>query len=189
MNVRLQHISDDTIISVGNIAYHFKNKEAIVAGILKEWEEKQREVLIEYRHTPIFANMDRIFVSLEELQENYSFFFTDIIEIKRSYPVLFDRINQFFQWQELLFDEIIRFNISRGALTKELENRDIKFIATFVIQNIHLWKSLLILRENQNESFLSSLSTYIWQMLLPYMTESGKEELRILTEKKINLET
>ena len=185
--MRLQHISDDTIISVGNIAYHFKNKEAIVEAILKEWEDKQREVLIEYRHTPIFANIDRIFVSLEELQNNYSFFFTDTVELKRSYPALFLRVKQFFQWQVLLFEEIIRFNISRGALESGTDNDKIHFISYFLVQNIHMWKSLLISLQEENTYTWKSLSSFVWQILLPYMTESGKEELRILKEQKIRL--
>ena len=32
-NVRLQQIADETGISVGNLAYHFKNKEAIVSAV------------------------------------------------------------------------------------------------------------------------------------------------------------
>ncbi|MEL6730252.1 MAG: TetR/AcrR family transcriptional regulator [Bacteroidota bacterium] len=118
VNVRLQHISDDTIISVGNIAYHFKNKEAIVQALFLEWEKRIKEVLIEYRHTPIFESMDRIFLSMESLQEEFRFFFSDILEIKRSYPDFFEQIQQVYQYQVMAFQEIIRFNIARGAMQK-----------------------------------------------------------------------
>ncbi|MEL7123903.1 MAG: TetR/AcrR family transcriptional regulator, partial [Bacteroidota bacterium] len=30
VNVRLQHIADEAFVSVGNLAYHYSNKESIV---------------------------------------------------------------------------------------------------------------------------------------------------------------
>lgn len=35
-NVRLQHIADNSGISIGNLAYHFKNKEVIVEEVYNE---------------------------------------------------------------------------------------------------------------------------------------------------------
>lgn len=51
VNVRFQHISDHHICR--QYLHHFKNKEAIVKAISDQWEERLKEVLIEYRHTPI----------------------------------------------------------------------------------------------------------------------------------------
>ncbi|MEM7371462.1 MAG: TetR/AcrR family transcriptional regulator [Bacteroidota bacterium] len=186
VNVRLQHISDDTIISVGNIAYHFKNKEAIIINIFEELKQRQREVFIEYRHTPIFVNVDRIFQSMESLQNQYNFFYTDIIEIKRAYPQVFEKIKQFFQWQVLLFQEIIRFNIARGAIQKVLSESEITFLSSFIIQNMNAWKSFHLIWQEQELDGLS-LSSFVWKMLIPYMTDSGKEEYSILENQKVNL--
>lgn len=187
VNVRLQHISDATIISVGNIAYHFKNKEAIVSTIFEELEKRQKEALIEYRHTPIFANIDRIFFSLEALQNQYSFFFTDIIEIKRSYPALFEKIKQFFHWQVFLFQEIIRFNVSRGALRDMFEEEGIQFLAMLIIQQINAWKAQTLTWKDDSPEKVMNLSTFIWKILIPYMTKIGLEEYQILIRQKVSL--
>ena len=45
VNVRLQHIADAGSISVGHLAYHFKNKEAIIEA-LYDLLKKQQEVLL-----------------------------------------------------------------------------------------------------------------------------------------------
>lgn len=187
VNVRLQHISDDTIISVGNIAYHFKNKEAIVSCIFEELEKRQKDALIEYRNTPIFANIDRIFVSFEELQNKYSFFYTDTVEIKRAYPALFNKIKQFFEWQVFLFQEILRFNISRGAIRDILGEEEIKFVSGLIIQNINSWKTFNFTWKDDLETKPESLSTFIWKILIPYMTKTGEEEFLVMKEQKVKL--
>ncbi|MEM6764700.1 MAG: TetR/AcrR family transcriptional regulator [Bacteroidota bacterium] len=186
VNVRLQHISDDTIISLGNIAYHFKNKEAIVSTIFEAMEKKLKEALIEYRHTPIFANMDRIFASVEEVQTDYRFFFSDLIEIKRNYPGLFEKIFQFFTWQEFFFQEIILFNISRGAFKPIQDETEKAFLATFLVQSINRYPATHLLWAG-NTTDKSDLSFYIWQILLPFMTQTGREEIDVLINQKVRI--
>lgn len=186
VNVRLQHISDDTIISLGNIAYHFKNKEAIVSTIFETLEKKLKEALIEHRHTPIFANVDRIFSSIADIQQEYSFFFTDVIEIKRNYPSLFEKIFQFFKWQEFLFQEIIRFNVSRGAFLPMEKEENVVFLSFFIVQSINVHPSVQLLWKNDEEEKVH-LSSKVWKILLPYMTEIGKEEYEVLINQKVKI--
>ena len=186
VNVRLQHVSDDTIISLGNIAYHFKNKEAIVSAIFETLEKKLKEALIEHRHTPIFANVDRIFSSIADIQEEYSFFFTDIIETKRNYPTLFEKIFQFFKWQEFLFQEIIRFNVSRGAFLPMEKEESVVFLSSFIVQSINVHPSIQLLWTSDEEE-KDHLSLKVWQVLLPYMTQTGKDEYEVLVNQKVKI--
>ena len=183
--MRLQHISDDTIISVGNIAYHFKNKEAIVNTLFQDWEKEVKELLIEYRHTPIFESMDRIFLSMEALQEEYRFFFSDILEVKRAYPDLFQQIQLVYQFQLIAFQEIIRFNVARGAMQK-MEEKQLEFLAQLVVHHLHNWPIRNLL--NQDGDLPQELSAFIWDLFHPYLTSSGQSELSVLIHKKITIE-
>jgi len=45
VNVRLQHIADDSGISVGNLAYHYYSKKAIVEGIDEQLGQALKLVL------------------------------------------------------------------------------------------------------------------------------------------------
>ncbi len=184
VNVRLQHISDDTIISVGNIAYHFRNKEAIVNEIFVSLEKELRAALIEYRNTPIFENVERVFSSVQAVQEQYSFFFTDIVEIKRSHPDLFEKLQALFQWQVFMFQEILRFNHSRGALISLSENAT-SFLALHIIQTLNAWPALVLGLDQKDDTPKHSLSEYLWQILHAYMTESGKEEYQVMRDQMI----
>jgi AcrR family transcriptional regulator len=185
VNVRLQHISDDTIISVGNIAYHFKNKEAIVTALFSEWEKEFKQVFLEYRHTPIFENVDRIFSSIQQVQESHSFFFTDLVEIYRAYPKLFRAIRQFMDWQTIAFEEIIRFNVARASFVS-LDSEAMTFLARLLTQSINNWPTMGLLGSVESISE-GKLGDYIWQILQAYMTASGKTELSIFKEQKISL--
>lgn len=187
VNVRLQHISDDTIISVGNIAYHFKNKEAIVEAIFAQWQQKLKEILIEHRHTPIIENVDRIFASIQSVQEIYTFFYTDILEIKRSYSELFNQIQQFLSWQTLWFKEVLRFNIARGAMLS-FDEYHIDFVAQQIVQQIHSWPAQKLIWQQVLSISGENLSVFIWKFLTPYLTIAGKDELEIYLSQKIRLD-
>lgn len=185
VNVRLQHISDETIISLGNIAYHFKNKEAIVGAIFESWERKQREALAEYRHAPIFDNLDRIFQTAATLQQEYRFFYTDILEIRRAFPALFERISQLFHWQFLHFQEILRFNVSRGAL-QSLSAQQLDFLAQLLVEQLNTWPYTQMVWGQQRPRH--PLGQQLWPLLEPYLTPAGQEELRILQEQTVTWE-
>lgn len=40
VNVRLQHIADESIVSVGHLAYHYANKEAIINALYRALTRK-----------------------------------------------------------------------------------------------------------------------------------------------------
>ncbi|MEZ4931347.1 MAG: TetR/AcrR family transcriptional regulator [Saprospiraceae bacterium] len=86
VNVRLQHIADEAFISVGNLAYHFPNKEAILIAVYDELTGQQKELLAEYRVVPLFDNLDRLIRRTYQLQQLYVFFYLDTLEIVRAYP-------------------------------------------------------------------------------------------------------
>ncbi|MEL6843234.1 MAG: TetR/AcrR family transcriptional regulator [Bacteroidota bacterium] len=184
VNVRLQHISDDTIISVGNIAYHFRNKEAIVSTIFESLEQELKEALIEYRNTPIFENIERIFVGIEAVQERYRFFFTDLLEIKRAYPDMFTRLQALFEWQTFMFQEILRFNTARAAI-RALREAEIKFLAQHIIQSLNSWPAMMLVAKESEEGQVNRLAHYLWQILMAYMTEGGLAEYQVVRDQTI----
>lgn len=47
-NVRLQQIADESGISVGNLAYHFKNKDAIVSFVYDALFDEFSNILSDY---------------------------------------------------------------------------------------------------------------------------------------------
>ncbi|HHH49871.1 MAG TPA: TetR/AcrR family transcriptional regulator, partial [Saprospiraceae bacterium] len=85
-NVRLQQIATETGISVGNLAYHFRNKEAIVEMINDELYKEASEILSTYRVFPNLIDFDNQLSKYFSFIQKYPFYFLDLLEIERHYP-------------------------------------------------------------------------------------------------------
>ena len=88
-NIRLQQIADHLGISVGNLAYHFKNKEAIVEAIHGMLSEKIDQILSTYRVYPNLMDFDSQLNQYYSFIHKYPFYFLDMLETARNYPNTF----------------------------------------------------------------------------------------------------
>ena len=73
-NVRLQQIADETGISVGNLAYHFKNKEAIVTAIYEGLFDEFSQILSTYLTNPKLTDFDLQMEQYHRFFSKYKFF-------------------------------------------------------------------------------------------------------------------
>lgn len=74
VNVRLQHIADSAFVSVGHLAYHFKNKDDIILSLYERLKKKQELLLTQCRVLPLFEDIDFMLRSIFQLQQQYLFF-------------------------------------------------------------------------------------------------------------------
>ena len=115
VNVRLQHIADEAFVSIGNMAYHYKNKEAIALAIHELLAEEQKTLMAEMNVVPLFDYVDRYFRHSFALQQKYSFFFTDMLEVFRAYDNIAQAHSNLIQWQKNQFQLTLQFNQNRGV--------------------------------------------------------------------------
>ena len=85
-NVRLQQIANEIGISAGNLAYHFRNKEAIIESINEELYNEANEILSTYRIFPNLIDFDNQLTKYFSFIQKYPFYFLDLLEIERHYP-------------------------------------------------------------------------------------------------------
>ena len=93
-NVRLQQIADNTGISVGNLAYHFKNKEIIVEAVYEGLMENVSDILVNYNKYTGLKNFDSKFSVLFQFMKKKKIYFVNFWEIKRNYPDVNEKIEQ-----------------------------------------------------------------------------------------------
>jgi AcrR family transcriptional regulator len=80
-NVTTNHIADELGISPGNLYYHFKNKDDIVAQLFALYEARMDEVLARRKRSltldDVHAQLQRVF----ECMWTYRFLYRDLVDI------------------------------------------------------------------------------------------------------------
>ncbi|HFA50239.1 MAG TPA: TetR/AcrR family transcriptional regulator [Bacteroidetes bacterium] len=175
VNVRLQHIADEAFVSVGNLAYHYKNKEAILLALYKTLTKKQQELLAEYRTVPLFDNIDRLILHTFQLQREYVFFYLDTLEIVRAYPSVGEAHQQHIASQVGQLKFILDFNASRGALAKEPMDGVFEKTALQIWMTMDFWLAQQAVRKNGVPSEQDYRAT-VWNIFIPYFTDMGTRE-------------
>ena len=181
VNVRLQQIADEAFISIGNMAYHYKNKEAIINTIHETLVQKQQELLSEMNIVPLFEVIDSHFRKTFSLQLEYSFFYIDLLEIFRSYPGIGRQYRQHMDWEISQFENMLHFNAHRGSLQKERDEGSYRELAETLFMKQKMWMNFQLLQGasmHQEELYVHSL----WSLLRPYFTGMGVREFEQISE-------
>jgi AcrR family transcriptional regulator len=185
VNVRLQHIADSAFVSVGHLAYHFKNKDDIIFSLYKRLNKKQELLLTEFRVLPLFEDIHFLLRHLFQLQQQYSFFYLDTLEVVRAMPEIAEKHRQLlgFQQQQILF--MMEFNTSRGSFMQPLYEGQFKEITRIFCITMNTWMSFQYVSGNNapdEESYCDDL----WSILKILFTDMGVPEFRQLGKKGID---
>lgn len=181
VNVRLQHIADAAFVSIGHLAYHFKNKDAIVSTLYSDLKQQQQQLLNEHRTVPLFEDIDVFLRASYELQNKYIFFYLDGLEIVRAYTDIAKEHSQHVQWQQTLLSVMLQFNISRGSLVP-LSESAITQLSTNLRLQIDTWRYANKVAGLQTDS-VSVFLQAIWRSIIPYFTQMGISEYELLESK------
>jgi len=182
VNVRLQHIADEAFVSVGNLAYHYSNKEAILLALYKDLTKKQKELLAEFRIVPLFDNIDRLIQQTFILQGQYIFFYLDTLEIIRAYPTIGKTHQTHISSQINQLKTILDFNAARGALLTEPAEGSFKQLALQIWMTMDLWMTGQAIIAGSLEDDQDYRLT-VWNLLIPHFTDMGKREYAQMLEK------
>lgn len=175
VNVRLQYIADEANLSVGNLAYHFKTKEAIFEAIYINLEKEQKILLTDLRAVPLFENINNHLKATYKIQQKYSFFYSDTLEILRSFYHTKKQYREYSKWFIAQIETLIAFNISRGAFESKKLKATNNNLAELYWMTLELWLYQTRIRgiENTEETdFINSA----WAVFFPYFSDVGHLE-------------
>lgn len=184
VNVRLQHIADSASLSVGNLAYHFKNKDAIILALYKRLKKKQELFLIECRILPLFEDIDFMMRNIFQIQKQYLFFYLDTLEVVRALPELLEKRRQLLAFQHQLIKFTMEFNTSRGSFIMPLYENHFTELTAHFCMTMDSWMSF----QFKNGNTLPDEDAYckeLWLILKGLFTDMGIPEYRQLQHKRI----
>lgn len=174
VNVRLQHIADAAFISVGHLAYHFKNKDNIISELYDDLKEKQELLLNEYRVVPLFEDINAYLVATFEQQQKHTFFYTDTVEVLRAYPEIHLKHQKYIEWQLYQINLMLAFNSSRGALIP-LNSKIQNHLAWQIRSITEMWLNIKKVEFNSDVNIHHFLYD-IWGIICPFFTDMGLRE-------------
>ena len=177
-NVRLQQIADNSEISVGNLAYHFNNKEAIVEAVYAITIGDLYSILVKSKIYPGLASFDDKFSNLFDFMKKNVFFYTNFWEIKRNFSGIDTNIIDINKKIISKLKKRLKDNLAREVLKKEELKGSYDLLAKTLLFNINSWvpQQLLQGKKLSEEDF----NTYMWNLIYPYLTAKGKKEFASL---------
>lgn len=179
VNVRLQHIADAAFVSVGHLAYHFKNKDSIVEDLYDELRRNQEELLNKYRVVPLFEDINSYLIEIYEQQTEHIFFYADMLEVLRAFPGIQAKHSKHLLWQSAQIKMMIGFNCARGSLFA-LTDKQQDHLAWQFRSLIDLWHYIKK-TEGKSDVLLQHFLDDIWGILNPFLTDMGNREFRQLS--------
>lgn len=179
VNVRLQHIADYGDISVGHLAYHFKNKDCIVEALYDQLKEAQETSLYEFRMAYLFEDINRQLRSVFHCQKQYLFFYLDTLEVLRAYPSIKEKHQEYINWQVQQIEWMFHFNVDRNTFQPAARDEQYTQLAWLFWMTMDNWMYARQIKglDHLNEvDFIADL----WSLMLPYLTWEAQEELKML---------
>ena len=177
-NVRLQQIADETGISVGNLAYHFNNKEAITESLIANVINELQELLKQYGKYEPLKDLDFFFKEFYRLCAQHRFFNFDVLEIKRNFPASYESLQPLFNKVKLQLERRFELLMQQRLLQKEA---NIKYIAA----NTWLFMFFIPAEGQINGKGNITESLYrrrLWDYIVLHFTAKGNTEFNSAVE-------
>lgn len=179
VNVRLQHIADSASVSVGHLAYHFKNKAELIFTLYNEVNDRQKELLAECRVLPLFDDIDYLLRSMFELQQQYRFFYVDTLEIVRAFPEIAEKHKLLLQTQRQQTEFMLEFNSSRGSFKQPTYKGQFVDLGHIFCMSMDNWLAYQHINGNQEPS-VTEYRNDMWSILSILFTDMALPEFRQL---------
>lgn len=189
VNVRLQHIADESDISVGNLAYHFYSKKAIIQAIDKELGNELELLLSIDQNFPSLIDFDNHLTRYFFILNQYSFYFLDLLEMKRAYPKIHKKRLAYLEKMILQIEEWLRFSSKNDIIKPEKSDKQYFRTAESIWLIITFWLTQRQVRNKKhhelNESY--EFKKFIWNHLIPLLTKSSWMEFEALILPQLQL--
>lgn len=167
-SVNLKELAQTMSISRGNLTYHFKNKEVLLAAIVKNMWTKIDQEKQKTRQFPTFENMRNQTQLVYKFQREYAFVFLD--NNVRNHPAVKEEFQLMIEQTIEDFRKMIAFGIQLGNVKEETIPGTYYSLAFSVWMVSFYWLSQQTTRDENTEA---NAEKVLWGMILPHMTEKG----------------
>ncbi|HUH47823.1 MAG TPA: TetR/AcrR family transcriptional regulator [Arenibacter sp.] len=175
-SITSRHIAVEMGISHGNLDYHYKTKEDLLLAIYKQMRKEMSDsYLSRNTYSTALEHFHHLLIQLEAFQLKYRFFNLDVLEISRSFPKISKLLTKTLELRKQQMDDLFQEFIKEGYL-KEKKDFDHGRLQHTIRIIITFWLSQQVVLHNFKYTENGEMTKHIWEILLPYLTESGHKE-------------
>lgn len=178
-NVTIRDIAAAVNISPGNLVYHFKNTDIILATLFEKMEAERNDLRKIVDHEPTFENINRQLKPLFQLSLKYKFFYLGSDELIQKHK----SIGQSYR---IYTEELISYiyamflhSVNKENMCAEPQPDFYKNMAEKVCMILHFYlQQERILGVKKHD--LTKANKYIWELMIPHFTEKGLAQFKKL---------
>jgi AcrR family transcriptional regulator len=186
-NVSMRRIADAAGIQIGNLTYHFKNRDTLVESLLKQLmkeldEEIERTQKAEVNLKTLWNALLRVY----QIQNRYRFLMLDLLHMFRQYPQLLQQFRENFELRREEFALALFFMQVNGTLQAEQQTG---YYQLYLLPQLYclsdFWLSeaeLLYAGKPEDKPLYYARVTF--SLLLPHLSEEGKKEYFDIMKEK-----
>lgn len=175
VNVRLQDIADQCGISVGNLAYHFQNRLAILQEIDTTIQVEIKPVLSDKKRFPFLIDFDNQLSHYYFLLNKYAFYFLDVLELERSYPSIHISRKRYINKMNDQIHKWMMNKVDEGVFKPEIHAEQYCGTAKAIWMIITFWMTQQQIKGDKNQDE-GAFKEVVWNQLVPILTPSGLME-------------
>lgn len=182
--ISTRHIADEMGISVGNLHYHYANKNEVIKSLLAQFVEKTDSLALELQAIDLkfFSDYQLTVIKTFELIHEYRFLFNDRLLLSRKIPEMENMFREMLVKREEEFYAIIEGLSREGLLRKDLPREQFSDLFKHIVMLYNSWGShrslfnLSSVDESQIPAYFGRSISSIW---LPYFSDKGLKKLGI----------
>lgn len=181
--ISTRHVADEMGISVGNLHYHYANKNEVIKSLLSQFIEKTDSLALELKETDLkyFSDYQLTVIKTFEVIQQYRFLFNDRLILTRKIPEMENMFREMLIKREGEFYAIIEVLRKEGLLRKDLAREQFSNLFKQIVMLYNSWGShtslfnLSSVNENQIPTYFAQVVSSIW---LPYFSEEGLKKAK-----------
>ncbi|NRB47928.1 MAG: TetR family transcriptional regulator [Saprospiraceae bacterium] len=163
-------------ISSGNLTYHYKTKAILIEAVYEKMHADSED-FIKLSGYLTLNDFRKIMSSFRDFMQQYNFFFQDLFFILYNYP----KVGKLYEGSNLMRLQqgkaLFEYYIETGRMIPESEGINYTYLTHNVWMVGAFWNfQSKIFTPGTVFAEPMDLVEMTWYMILPYLTEKGKEE-------------
>jgi AcrR family transcriptional regulator len=180
-NVSLRTIASAAGMSVGNLTYHYPNKDAVVKDLLDRLIADLNALIAGTQQPAVNLHLLwQALLATYQIQHRYQFILLDLVHLLRQFPAVLAQFQENYQRRQQEFAYLLQALLQRGDLLPEpLPNYYQHYLLPQFYCLSDFWLSeAALLYKGPEEKLVEHYARLSFSLLYPFLSEQGKVDAK-----------